>query len=143
VWIDGYDVNGGTFFNIIFRAADGTPWQARHGLDGAQYQQEFTTLTGQGYRLMHIESYLSGNTICYAPIFVKSPGPEWVAYHGRTADEHQQQFDTLTPQGFIPVNVTAVSIQGVRTYAALYEKKKRWDFLVEEFPDPRRVSTRV
>ena len=41
VSLDGYDVAGKTFFNVIFRANDGRAWIARHGLDGRGYQIEF------------------------------------------------------------------------------------------------------
>jgi hypothetical protein len=141
VWFDGYDVNGKTFFNVIFRPADRTQWVARHGLNGSQYQQEFDKWTQQGFRLMHIESYLSGDAVCYAPIFVKSSGPAWTAYHGRTADQHQQQFDSLTAQGFRPINVTAVSLSGTRTYAALYEKRDVGSFFVKSFMTPAEYQT--
>ena len=141
VWIDGYDVNGKTFFNVIFRPADGTPWVARHGLDGAQYQQEFDHWTQQGYRLAHIESYLSNGHVRYAPIFVKSAGPAWVAYHGRSADQHQQQFNQLTADGFRPVNVAAVSPSGIRTYAALYEKRDVGSFFLKSFMTPAEYQT--
>jgi hypothetical protein len=136
VWLDGYDVNGSTFFNAIFRAVDGTPWIARHGLGGNEYQQEFDKLTQQGFRLMHIENYLSGGHIRYAPIFVKAAGPAWIAYHGRTATDHQQQFNSLTQQGFRPINITAVSPGGERSYVGLYEKRDVGSFFVKSFLTP-------
>lgn len=141
VWLDGYNANGKTFFNAIFRPADSTPWVAHHGLNSSQYQQQFDQWTQQGYRLMHIESYLSGSNVCYAPIFVKSPGPAWTAYHGRTAEQHQQQFDSLTAQGFRPINVTSVSLSGVRTYAALYEKRDVGSFFLKSFMTPPEYQT--
>lgn len=136
VWVDGYDVNGDTFFNVIFRPNDGTAWAARHGLSGAGYQSAFTTFTGQGFRPTHVESYLSRGAIRYAAIFVKSAGPAFAAYHGRTADDHQNQFNTLTAGGFRPVNISAVSIGGQRTYAGLYEKRDVGSFFVKSFLTP-------
>lgn len=141
VWIDGYDVNGKTFFNAIFRPANGTAWHARHGLSGAQYQAEFTTWTGKGYRLDHIESYLSGGNVCYAPIFVKSSGPAFTAYHGRSAADHQKLFDDLTKDGWRPVNITAVSPGGNRVYAGLYEKRDAGSFRVKSFLTPAEYQT--
>ena len=141
VWIDGYDVKGKTFFNVIFRAADGLAWTARHGLDGNQYQQEFNSRTNQGFRLMHIESYISGGQVCYAPIFVQSSGPAWVAYHGRTADQHQQEFNTLSQQGFRPITISAVSPSGERTYAGLYEKRDVGGFILKSFMTPSEYQT--
>lgn len=137
VWIDGYDVGGKTFFNVIFRAGDGTAWVARHGLTSAGYQKEFDEWVGQKkFRLAHVESYLSGGKVRYAAIFVKAAGPAFTAYHGRTAEQHQQLFEDLTKDGFRPVNVTAVSPGGVRTYAALYEKKDVGGFFLKSFMTP-------
>jgi len=141
VWVDGYDVNGKTFFNIIFRPNDGTAWVAKHGLDGNQYQTEFNKWTQQGFRLMHIEIYLSGGNVRYAPIFIKSSGVPWIAYHGKNAAQHQQEFDTLTAQGFRPVNVTAVSPGGNRVYVGLYEKRDVDSFFVKSFITPQEYQT--
>ncbi len=75
VWIDGYDVNGKTYFNVIFRRANGKAWVARHGLSGSKYQKEFKKWTKLGYRLAHVESYKSSGNVRYAAIFVKTSGP--------------------------------------------------------------------
>ncbi len=136
VWVDGYEVNGKTFFNVIFRPADGTSWVARHALNGAAYQKEFSTWTAKGYRLLHIETYLSGGQVCYAPIFVKSPGPGFIAYHGRTAAEHQAEFVKLTGDGWRPVNISVVSPGGDRRYTALYEKRDVGSFFTKSFLTP-------
>lgn len=141
VWVDGYDVNGDTFFNVIFRPNDGTAWAARHGLTAGAYQTLFDTLTGQGFRPVHIESYLSGGSIRYAPIFVKSGGPVFAAYHGRTAEDHQNQFNTLTADGFRPVNISPVSVGGQRSYAALYEKRDVGGFFAKSFVTPAEYQT--
>jgi hypothetical protein len=141
VWVDGYDVGGETYFNAIFRPADGTPWAARHGLTAASYQSVFMNFTGQGFRLAHVESYRSDGDIRYAAIFVKQAGPEFVAYHGLSAADHQKKFDDLTPKGWRPVNVSAVSVGGQRSYAALYEKKDVGSFYVKSFLTPADYQT--
>jgi hypothetical protein len=136
VWVDAYTVGGQTFFNVIFHPEDGTPWVARHGLTGAGYQAEFDKWTKQGYRLALVDSYLSGGGIRYAAIFVKAAGPQWTAYHGLTADQHQQQFDALTKLGYVPVNITAVEVGGVLSFAALYEKRDVGSFVAQAFLTP-------
>ncbi|MGH3909456.1 MAG: peptidoglycan DD-metalloendopeptidase family protein, partial [Pseudonocardiaceae bacterium] len=141
VWVDGYDVDGDTFFNVIFRPADGVAWVARHGLTSSAYQNVFNIFIGQGLRLVHIESYLSGGGVRYAPIFVKSPGPAFTAYHGASADDHQKSFNDLTSKGWRPVNVSAVSVSGERTYAALYEQKDVGSFFVKSFLTPAEYQT--
>jgi hypothetical protein len=133
VWVNGYEVNGKNFFNVIFHPEDGVPWVARHGLTSSEYQEEFDKRIPQGFRPLQVESYPDGNKIRYAVIFVKESGPAWTAYHGKTADEHQKLFDSLTGQGFRPVNVSVVSIGGERSYTALYEKIDVGSFILKSF----------
>ena len=56
VWLDGYNVGGKTFFNLIFRRANAR-WQARINMTGARYQKEFKKWTRSGYRPIHVDSY--------------------------------------------------------------------------------------
>jgi len=122
IWIDGYNVNGKTYYNAIFRPADTTPWVAKHGLTASQYQTEFNQRIQQGFVPEQVESYLDGNNIRYSAIFVKKGGPAFKAYHGKTAQEHQKLFDSYTKEGFIPANISVVSVGGQRYYTTLYEK---------------------
>ncbi|HKG20878.1 MAG TPA: peptidoglycan DD-metalloendopeptidase family protein [Blastocatellia bacterium] len=134
VWVDGYEVSGKTFFNVIFRPRAGSPaWAARHNLDGAGYQAEFDKHTKEGYRLLNLSSYLVGGHVRYACIFVKTGGPAWVAYHGQTAEQHQARVDSLGPDGFRPTNVSVVSVNGQRSYAAFWEKKNVGSWLLKSF----------
>jgi hypothetical protein len=64
---------------------------------------------------------------------VKTPGPGWTAYHGVTADQHQARVDELGPQGYRPVNVSVVSVNGHRSYAAFWEKKDTGSWLLKSF----------
>lgn len=136
MWVDGYDVNGETFFNVVFRPADGTAWSARHGLTSEGYQKVFNNFTGQGFRLAHIESYRSNGDVRYAPIFVKSQGPAFTAYHGRSASEHQKLFDDLTKDGWRPINISPVVVGGDRAYTALYEQRDVGSFIAKSSLTP-------
>ncbi|MEM9917807.1 MAG: peptidoglycan DD-metalloendopeptidase family protein [Bacteroidota bacterium] len=125
VWIDGYNVNGKTYFNAIFKPKNGTPWVARHNLSGSSYQKEFDKwVKGKKYRLQMVDSYISKGQVRYAAVFVKKAGPVQAAYHGISAKQHQQKFDSWTKNGWVPVNVSVVSVGGKKSYIAFYEKKK-------------------
>jgi len=120
-WIDGFNFKGKIYFNVIFRPGAGAGWAASHNLTGAQYQAEFNKRKRQGFSLAQVESYLAGNQVLYAAIFVKG-GPAVTAYHGISADEHQKQFDELTAGAWRPKNISVVSLGGARFYTALYVK---------------------
>lgn len=132
-WVDGYEIKGKNYFNAIFSPGDGTAWVARHGLSGAQYQTEFNLRIGQGYRPLQVESYSDGNAIRYAVIFVKKSGPLFNAYHGKSARQHQALFDSFIKEGFRPINISVVSINGAVSYTALYEKASIGSFEARSF----------
>lgn len=119
-WIDGFSFKGKLFFNAVFRPKGGVQWSAVHNLNGNQYQDEFDKRKAQGYRLKHVDSYLSGNQILYAAIFVKD-GAQVAAYHGLSAADHQKKIDELTAGPWRPKVISVVSIGGNRSYTALYE----------------------
>jgi hypothetical protein len=121
VWVDGYEVSGATFYNALFGPVN-TTWAAHHGMSAATYQTTFNTLVGQGYRLTQVDSYLSGGQATFAAIFDKSPSTAWTAYHAVDQATHQTNFNTLTGQGYRPVNISAVVVGGQRLFTALYDK---------------------
>ncbi|NOX36814.1 MAG: beta-lactamase family protein [Calditrichaeota bacterium] len=129
VWLDAYWVNGKTYFNVIFHPEDGTPWVARHGLSASQYQAAINHWIQRGYRPLHVESYPDHNGIRYAVIFVKQKGPAWRTYHGISPADHQQRFYQLTSQGYHPLNISAVSLNGKVRITALYEKGASGSFV--------------
>lgn len=122
VFVDVFDVNGNTYFNTLFRPKGNYPWASFHGLNSAQYQQKFDQYVADGYRPTLVESYRGGGGVLYTVIFKKISGPEFFAYHGISASDHQTRFENLTKDGWRPKNVSVVSNGGNRSYAALYEK---------------------
>ncbi len=130
-FVDAFDVNGAVYFNAVFRPSGPNSWAAFHGLSGAEYQQRFDQFVNDGFRLRLVESYRRGGALLYAVIFTKESGPPFFAYHGRSAAQHQAQFDSLILDGWQPKNVSVVSIGGARTYAALYEKVSIGSFMLK------------
>jgi len=97
-------------------------WVARHGMTSAQYQAEFNSLVGQGFRLSEVSGYGVGSQALYAAIWDKSPGPAWEAHHGMTAAAYQAKFNDLVGQGFRLRQVSGYSIGNQDFYAAIWVK---------------------
>jgi CubicO group peptidase (beta-lactamase class C family) len=102
--------------------AHAEPWQARHGLSPAEYQKAFDQLTAQGYRLASVSGYVSGGRELYAALWVKRPGPAWVARHGLSSGDYQKAFDDLAKQGYRLVWVSGHEAGGQVRYAAIWDK---------------------
>ena len=120
VWLDGYEVQGKTYFNVTFHPQANVVWLARHGMSAAEYQAQFDSATKDGHRLTNLASYVSGGSVTYAAIFDKVGGPAWRAYHGVSTQEHQERFGEWTKAGYVPVNVSITAAGGTLRFAAFY-----------------------
>jgi DNA-binding winged helix-turn-helix (wHTH) protein len=120
--VSGFSVGGEERYAAIWEKSEGPAWHARHGMTSSQYQQEFNTLAKKGYRLRHISAYGIGTQDLYAAIWEKSEGPAWQARHGMTSSQYQQEFNTLTQQGYRLVDVSGYNIGNQDLYAAIWEK---------------------
>lgn len=121
VFVDGYNVGSATYFNATFRPA-GPASIARHGLTGAEYQTLFDNLTGSGFRLHQVDSYLDGGNVRYAAIFEIRPGPNFAAFHGLDDSDYAVKVDDLAADGFVPINVSAVTVGGLQYWTGLFEQ---------------------
>lgn len=131
IWVDGYEVNGKTYFNVIFRQTGELSWVARHHMTGTTYQKEFDKFTGEGYRLVHVNSYLSGGAIRYAAIWTNSKGPGSTAYHRKSLKWHEDNFQTHIQKGLVPVNVSCVKSGNTTYVTALWEKVNTGGFYLK------------
>lgn len=127
VWVDAYDVNGKTYFNTIFRPnSDKYDVKVRHNMTKETYQQEYNEWVKQkGYRLQQLDNYNDGGILKFAAIFIKKPGRQQAqpAYHGLSSEEHQKLFEKYSGEGYVPINVSVVSVGRRLYYAAFYEEK--------------------
>jgi hypothetical protein len=123
IWMDGYDVGGKAYFNLIFRPSAGVQWAARHNMDGTAYQAEYTKWDKEGFRLLTVDSYRRGNKINYTAVWVKDGGAQPLAYHGATLASHEQSFKANANKGLVPVNVSCVAAGGTTYVTAIWEKK--------------------
>jgi CubicO group peptidase (beta-lactamase class C family) len=97
-------------------------FQAYHGVNGAEHQAKFNTLSAQGYRMISLSVYGDSNSPLYAAVWVQRGGPAWVAVHGIDAAAYQSFFNTQTAKGFIPVLVSATGAYASAVFAAVFEQ---------------------
>lgn len=60
----------------LFRDDAIGPWEARHGLTSAQYQQQFDALVAQGYFPLYVQGGGSGGSTRFAALFARQEAPE-------------------------------------------------------------------
>lgn len=103
----------------IWEPLDGVAWQARHGISAADYQQAFTELATQGYRLADVDVHSSKGHPHFSGVRRKESGPAWEARHGLNSDQYQHTFDDLVFRGFRPICVSGYDESGEARYAAV------------------------
>ncbi len=121
-WVDGYNVGNGTYFAAIWEKKGGAPLIAKHGMTSGQYQNEFMTNKGNGYRCIHVDGYRSGNSDRYAAIWVKDGGAFPRAHHAQTAASYQATVEQNIQDGYRPVHLSAWGAGNSSRYASLWQK---------------------
>ncbi len=112
-----------TRFAALWERADASPWQARHGMDAATYQQTFDTLVTDGFRLTSVCGYSEGTGSRFNAVWVKRDGPAFQARHGLSAADYQATFDSLVAQGFRLTSISGYAEAGQARYAAIWEQQ--------------------
>jgi CubicO group peptidase (beta-lactamase class C family) len=97
-------------------------FRAYHRLSGAEHQSWFDQLSTQGYRMISLCVYGPPSAARYAAVWVQRPGPAYVAFHNRSAAGYQSLVDELTPQGYVPVLLSATGDRNDATFAGVFEQ---------------------
>jgi hypothetical protein len=118
----GYSEGASSRLNAVWIKRDGPTWQAMHGLDSQQYQQQFDALVDDGFRLSCISGYAEAGQARYAAIWEQAPGAQWEARHGLSRQQYQQAFDELTSQGFVLRQVSGYRVGVSVQFAAIWDK---------------------
>jgi CubicO group peptidase (beta-lactamase class C family) len=119
----GYTKGGQELYAAIWNKVSGPAWTARHGLSAADYQTSFTTLSGQGYRLLSISGYAVNNQAKFAAVWDKNPGSAWTAKHNMTAAQYQQAFDDNKANGYHIRYISGYVVNGTEYFAAIWDKR--------------------
>lgn len=121
IWIDGYEFQGETFFNVVFEQGWDYSWAANHHLTVDQYTTTLNYWNSAGWWPSHVETYLLGGEIRYAALFEASPAPSWALYHDVSVSTHQGLFDSLINQGYIPKEISLLVVNGEYHVTARYD----------------------
>ena len=123
IWIDAYEEFGRVYFNAIWTLNNAfVRWRAYVDLTSSRYRRRYKARVAQGYRLAHVETYISKRRMRYAAIFVKDDWPEWTAYEGYSTGRHKTEFYRLLSEGYRLVVQSVVEYKGQLYVAAIYDK---------------------
>jgi hypothetical protein len=121
-WVSGYTINNNPTFTCIFERRPSPAWVAHHGMTSTQYQQNFNTYVGQGYRLVLVNGYTVNDVDYYVALWDQSPSGPWVARHGLSSSEYQDAFNNHTSQGYRLTHVSGYAVGNEIRYASIWEQ---------------------
>jgi hypothetical protein len=123
VWVNAHNANGQDRYSSVWQQGDGRAWIARHRLSSHQYQELADALSFEGYRPVCVSGYEWQGEEHFACIWERRDGPTWVARHGLTSAEYQQDFGQLAGDGYRLVCVSGYAIGNDSRYAAIWERR--------------------
>lgn len=99
------------------------PFFTRHGMTPAEYQTEISARTAAGWRPTHISAYNSVEGQFFAAQWEQRPSAGWVARHGLTSAQYQQEVQYWNSQGYRPMIIDGYEIGNVDYYTAVFEQQ--------------------
>jgi len=99
-----------------------SPFEAYHGISSADHQRRFDDLSSRGFRMVSLSVYGPPSDARYAAIWVQLPGPAYIAFHGRNANEYQGLVNVLKEQGYAPVLLSVTGGAGDAIFAGVFEE---------------------
>jgi len=93
---------------------------AYHDVSAASHQSQFTTLTGQGYRLIQLSVAGGLSTQRYSAIWRQTTGPNWVSSHNMNLTQYLNQRAAWIAAGYRPKYVTAAGTGADIVFAAVF-----------------------
>ncbi len=107
-------------------------WQAHDMGDGTGYQAWFDAYTAAGLRPRFVDA---SGSLQYAAVFTDDSVGGWVARHGLSSQEYQQEFDTQVAAGRYPIVVQGGGTGAGTRYSAV--------FAARDLPVPRAYTQAV
>lgn len=101
---------------------ENTPWVSYRNVDSAEFSQRFKTYQQQGYRMVDVEAYASGNKTLYAAIWVKNNSQAWAEYRDMSATDYATKFKDFQGKGYRVMDLESYRQGGRQKYAAIWIK---------------------
>jgi CubicO group peptidase (beta-lactamase class C family) len=112
IHVYGYSVGGSATYAAIWEKSPGPAYEAKGGLNAADFQKAFNDYTKQGYVLKTVSGFHANGEDEYAAIWEKESSPYGMTRWGVPDTEYQDVYDNYYYQGYTPQFLTAFSSDG-------------------------------
>ena len=115
----GYNKGGQEMYAAVWEKSNGPGNVARHAMSAAQFQNEFNTQWGQGYRPVRISGWELNGQDRYAAIWEKVNTGVYVR-NGMGGQVYQAEFDNAWYEGATLKQMCAYNVGGKPLFAAIW-----------------------
>jgi len=131
-FIDGFTHRAGnstqqydeTMYNVVFAEnKDELKWQVFTDQSEQQLMNKFSDYLIDGYRTLHLESYLKNDERVYAVIFVEGSPSDQYYVIGKKSSDYQSIFNAKVAQGYRLVNRSILHVDGEKYVTALFDEE--------------------
>ncbi len=119
VEVCGYKRNGQETYAAVWEKSSGPSYVARHAMSASQFQTEFDTQYGNGYKPVRISGFEAGGQTRYAAIFEKMNDGVY-ARSALTEYNYQAEYDNNWGTGSKLKHISGFNVNGKVYFAALW-----------------------
>jgi Bacterial tandem repeat domain 1 len=106
----------------IWERGDPTTQQVFHDLTLVEYEQQFATLTAQGFRPVRISTSAQGSVPLFSAIFEKASNAVWQANHQMTATQFAKLNAEAKSKGYQLMDASGIMVSGHPSFSGIWQK---------------------
>lgn len=139
---EAYMLNGQRrYAGVWLENKENFAWVSYRNVNSAEFGNRFKTYKDQGYRMVDVEAYPSGNNTLYAAVWVKDgQNLAWAEHRDMTEAQYREKFDSFRTEGYRVLDLESYRQNNQQRYAAIWvsnTNRRGWaarrDMTADEF----------
>ena len=121
--VEGYTIDGRLLYaGIWIENREGLAWSSMRNLTSAEYADYFEEQREARRRPIDIEAYPTPDGLLYAAIWYENVDEvSWLQLRDMDRDAYQQELETRTGEGYLPIDYETYMAGNEQRYAAIWE----------------------
>lgn len=115
-------------YHAVWRRQAGVAWQVQYDMGPTEFGKASVELTDQGYVPAAVTGYQIDGQPRYGALWKRRRDVAWELRRDMTREQMQWNFDQLSPQGYVPVDISAYPLDGETRFAAIWERLSGYDW---------------
>lgn len=120
--IKGYTIGEQTFYTAIWRRDQAVNWETHFGLNRSEFDRALNSLKNRGYVPVALSVHDENGLTRFSGIWHQRRNVAWELRYDLTAQEYQRQFNLLTSRGYVPIDMSAYTVNDQTRFSAIWER---------------------